>query len=80
MKRNKTKKNMKNIAHAILLNLLGEVTVFMPQKSEEVSVFTPHPESIKHLLDVCSDCDEVLPETQQHTQESVVQVGACEQH
>jgi hypothetical protein len=62
-------------AHAILLNLLGEVIVFMPQELEVVSVFTAHQESIKHLLDVCSDCDEVLPETQKHTKESVVQVG-----
>lgn len=55
--------------HAILLDLLGQVTVFVPQESQVVSVLMPHQESVEHLLDIGSDCDEVLPEPQQHTQE-----------
>lgn len=46
----------------ILDNGLTEVIVLVPLKSEEVAVVSMHQKTVKHLLDVCEDCNFLLPE------------------
>lgn len=66
--------------HAILFHLLGQVIILMPQEFQVVSVVVSHQESIKHLLDIGSDCDEVFPEPNQHSHEGIILVGTCQHH
>ncbi len=41
--------------HSVLCNVVAEVVVTKPKKTEKVSVLFLHIETIKHLLDICHE-------------------------
>lgn len=66
--------------HPILDNRLTKVIVLVPQKSEEVAVVFMHQKTMKHLLDVCKDCNPLLLEAWEKTKEGVIKIRTCEEH